>query len=353
MLALGSILVPGGTPVAGGDVVREATDYGRLLAYIAESDLEGPLVLIENHPEKFDRNLNRENIAYLNGNTALLQQIQDKLHSDTVKWKLARSSKRLLAVPENREAYARLFESYCKDAIAFVLDRIQQPSPFTGVTTLDGPLRDTGDGGTTAYLVHNLAEEYVEEYLFYDPENQGAQIKIKLSNKVYTGIIGAYSSQLVIGEDHQFEFVREPYTLWQNSALNPLNVLIVPVEETLHGVLRDTTEDAIMSELTQKKPQTVEDVKAVIDYWMAVEEAAVSGLVAQLMPKLLARFISKPLDEQMATALAERRSHDQYRFLDRGIRMVADMGVNAALSFYRNRTQAFAHLVSEDERAAL
>ena len=322
------------------------SDYSRLLEYITMDDLQSPLVLIEDRQGDFDKDRNQENIAYLNGNPELLKRMQSRLHGEHIQWKLSNSYKRLLAVPEERQEYARLFEGYCKEAVAYVLGRIDFPNPYAAIATLSGPLPAAGDSapeGLTAYLVHNIADEYVEEYLFFNEAEDNTKIKIQMSNRVFSGIIGSYSSQLVIGAENHFEFVREPYTFWQNSALNPLNVLIAPVEETLHVVLRQYTETAISGQLEQIKPQKLDQVKQVVNDWMAVEEAIVGGLVSKLMPEVLTRFVSKSSQELMAKAMADRDAHPQYRYLDRGIHIVADMGLQDALACTEMNPPVFAN----------
>lgn len=351
------IVQVGASPVIAMKGPEDTRKYSHLLDFIAKPDLQTPLVMIEDHQGDFDKERNLENRSYLNDNPGLLTQIQRKLNGDTIQWELAGSSRRVLAVPESREEYAHLFESYCNDAVDYVLDRLQLANPFADITTLStdlsGSLTSHPQDGTIAYLVHNLAEEYVEEYLFFNPEEQGAKLKIKLSNKVYTGVIGSYTTQLVIDSDRKYEFVREPYTFWQNSASNPLNVLIVPVEETLHAVLRETTEGAIQEQLKLDQPQKVGDVQTVIDHWMAVEEAMVGGLVAQLMPDLLERFVLQSSTNLLADTLAERHQHNQYRFLNGGVQTVADLGIDAALDLYRTKPQQFAYLIRQDEAPSL
>lgn len=331
-------------------------DYSRLLEYITMDDLQSPLVPIVHDQGDFDKERNQENIAYLNGNSDLLRNLQSRLHGEHIHWKLANSYKRVLAVPEERQEYAHLFEGYCKEVVEYVLGRIDTPNPYVAIATLSGPLPPAGDTapqGLTAYLVHNIADEYVEEYLFFDEGQESTKIKIQMSNKVFSGIIGSYSSQLVIGADNHFEFIREPYTFWQNSALNPINVFIAPVEETLHVVLRQFTETAISGQLEQDKPQKLNEVKQVVNDWMAVEEAIVGGLVSQLMPEVLNRFISQSSEELMAKAMADRDAHAQYRYLDRGIRIVADMGLQGALTLYRNEPTRFRELIDQLETASL
>ena len=259
----------------------------------------------------------------------------------------------LLVVPENRDEYAQLFEQYCKAAIDYLLNRIQMPTPYDHIATLKGPLQSLPDcepaKGITAYLVHNLADEYIEEYLFFNEGNENDKIKVKLSNREFDGKIGCYTSRLKIGENNKFEFIRESYTLWQNSARNPLNVLIVPIEETLHILMRPSTESAMLADLDQSKPTRLNDVQHIIDDWMAVEEAIVGGVVWQVMPDVLTRFVHEDSAGLLSQALAEREEHQQYRLLNHAIDLVADMGIDSALAVYKNSALDFRQLLDHSE----
>ena len=204
-------LLIGAAPVWATSSDVSPVDYSRLMYFLKGDHLEAPLLLLSDSEGEFDRHLNRENLAYLNQNRELLEQIQSRLEAETLNWKLSGSSKRLLVVPERRQEYARLFEGYCRSAIGYALDRTQLANPYLQIETLDGPVAlesETPGRGVTAYLVHNIADEYVEEYLFFKPEESGTKIKIKLSNRVFTGKIGSYTSRLTFGEDSQVEFIR-------------------------------------------------------------------------------------------------------------------------------------------------
>jgi hypothetical protein len=258
-------------------------------------------------------------------------------------------------VPEQRQEYARLFEGYCRSAIDYALDRTQLANPYLQIATLQEPVAleaQNASQGITAYLVHNIADEYVEEYLFFKQEDSRTKIKIKLSNRVFTGRIGSYTSRLTFGQDSSIEFVRDPYTLWQNSAKNPINVLVAPIEETLHIALRPATETAIRGRLAQTKPKKIQEVEAVVQEWMAVEEAIVGGLVARLMPEIFARLLSGPMEKEMADSLAERDAHEQYRYLEEGIRVVTDLGVRPAIDLYTSEPTRFQQLIGSTELAA-
>ncbi|MBI5895524.1 MAG: hypothetical protein HZB24_05790 [Desulfobacterales bacterium] len=334
---------------------QDLFDTDRLLAYIQSENLEAPLVLFDDSAGEFDPRLNLANRAYLNENQSLLTQIQSRLAAASVSWRLAGTSKRLLVVPERREEYAALFERYCREAVAYALAATQLPNPYVAIATLREPLPpaqgETADG-VTAYVVHNIADEYIEEYLFFDQRNDQTKIKIQLSNRVFTGRIGSYTSRLTFGAQSAIEFVHEPYTLWQNSAKNPINVLVAPIEETLHITLRSATETAIRQALCRTPPKTLEEVQRVVDEWMAVEEAIVGGLVARLMPEIFSRLLSGPLQTEMADALAQREVHAQYRYLAEGLRVVSALGVRPAIELYLSEPARFQQLIQPAEMAA-
>ena len=333
----------------------DSPDYSRLLYYIHMEDLQSPLVLFEDQDGDFDKTLNQENIAYLNQNKELLKRISSRLKGQTLKWHLASSSKRLLVVPERRTEYAWLFDRYCHEVVDYVLKRTRLPNPYLGIATLEGelpPARDDAPRGITAYLVHNIADEYVEEYVFYTQDDDSTKIKIKLRNRVFNGKIGSYTSDLKIGPHSSFEFVREPYTLWQNSARDPLNVFIAPVEETLHISVRGATEKAIRENLKRMEPKTLQDVQNVVNDWMAVEEAIVGGLVNQLMPDIFTRFLHDPSVDKMAAAMAARDEHVQYRYLHQGIQVVNDLGLEPAIHLYLSDPGHFKTLMANMQLAA-
>jgi hypothetical protein len=331
-------------------------DYSRLLDFIELQDLQDPLVAFGAAEADFDHQLNRENIAYLNQDQSLLKNIQTQLNSETLNWQLSTSSKRLLVVPERRGEYAQLFEQYCLTAVDHLLARIHMPSPYEQIVTLMGPLPTIPEprqkSGITAYLVHNLVDEYVEEYLFFNKDDDRHKIKIKLSNRMFDNKIGSVTSYLNIEADNHFEFVREPYTLWQNSARNPFDVLIVPVEETLHLLVRPFTETAMQADLVRYKPTQLEQVQQVVDDWMVVEEAIVGGVVWQVMPEIFTRFLRDGSSDLLEDILTEREELPQYRLLRSAIQVVTDLGVNQAIDVYSNNPLDFKSMIGTPNLSA-
>jgi hypothetical protein len=84
-----------------------------------------------------------------------------------------------------------------------------------------------------------------------------------------------------------------------------------------------------------------QDIEAIIDDWLAVEEAVVGGLVHHIMPLLLRRFTGASMEAQLEEAMAARHLHSQYRYLQQGMRSVAGLGVAATVTRYRNHPEYF------------
>jgi hypothetical protein len=318
--------------------------FEHLLDFIRMEERQDPLVEFTQTSEGLDAALSLENRRFISQNEGLLEDIRTELNGNTLNWKLRQATTRLMVVPEAHPDYAALFERYCYAVIDYVLQETRLPNPYQAITTLDGPPADpihSVDDGITAYLVHNIADVYSEEYEFFAAIDNDRSIRITLDNRTYRGEIGSYSSFLVIDEDRQYRFEHNPYTLWRNSAEDPLNVLIAPVEETLHIALRDATEGAIKSRLSDQPPSTRADMEAVVEEWLAIEEAAVGGLVSALLPEILDRIVEGDSAADVMRTLAERQAFEKYRYLDQGIAVVNTIGIQSTIAVYLEQTHHF------------
>jgi hypothetical protein len=165
-------------------------------------------------------------------------------------------------------------------------------------------------------------------------ENPKNKVKVSLHGTHFIGDVGSYSSMLEIKKDGTIGFVRNTYTIWQNSAQLPYNVLIVPIEETLHIALRPHTEKAIRNELKNSAAVKVNDVEQIVERWVAVEEALVGGLVNMFFPKIVSRYFDNfPLAE-IERGLDSKLRINKYRHLLEGIRVVENTGHRAAVEIY-------------------
>ena len=309
-----------------GNSLDEWQNFEPLLDFIRMEDRQDPLIPFTLKRDGVDSTLSRENRRFISQNEKLLGNIRTELNSDALNWQLREARKRLMVVPEKNPEYAALFENYCHTVIDYVLQKTGLPNPYQAITTLNGPPSDpipSGDGGITAYLVHNIADVYSEEYEFFTDINADRKIRITLDNRVYLGEIGSYSSFLLINEDQQYTFEHSPYTLWRNSAANPLNVFIAPIEETLHIALRGATEEAIRTQLTEKPPSTRADMEAVVEELLGGDAAF-----------------------DIVRTLAERRAFAKYRFLDQGIEVVNAMGLQSVIGIYLEQTGDFKALLT-------
>ncbi len=319
-------------------------------AFILEGKQREPLLAFGKIRHQVEPSLSQDNRAYLSDNTILMEKIRAELASDVLRWRLAQASTQRMIVPEQRPRYAALFERYCQSAVDFVLARTRLPSPDLAIATFNGEDRrgaaPAAEGGVTAYLVHHIADVYTEEYVFFAAEDSGAQVTIELSNRNYTGEVGSYSSYLFYDEDQKLEFVHSPYSLWRSSAEDPLNVLIVPVEETLHIALRHFTEAAIKHRLATCRDRSRPFIDQVVEEWLAVEEAAVGGLVRQLMPEVMSRFLPDWPQANLDATFQARRSFDKYRYLNQGVRIVEALGIEAFIDLYRQDPRAFRAMLS-------
>ncbi len=320
-------------------------------AFILDGEQRDPLVAFGEIRHQVEPSLSRENRAYLSDNRILMENIRAELASDAPRWRLAQASTQRMIVPEQRPRYAALFENYCQSAVDFVLARTRLPNPYLAIATFQGEdgrgsAPAAGEGRVTAYLVHHIADVYTEEYVFFSADDSGPQVKIELSNRSYTGEIGSYSSYLVFDDDHNLEFIHSPYSLWRNNAEDPLNVLIVPVEETLHIALRHFTEGAIERRLAARSDRSQTFIDQVVEEWLAVEEAAVGGLVRQLMPEVMSRFLPDWPQANLDATFQARRSFDKYRYLSQGVRIVEALGIEAFIDLYRQDPMAFRAMLS-------
>ena len=187
------LIVP---PAGAGNPPKSQLDSSLLFAFIQKEDRQSPLVAFGQADSGIDEVLSRENRTFLGGNQALLERIRTQLASETLQWQLEEASTRRMIVPEHRPAYAALFENYCQAAVDYVLQKTRLPNPYRSIATFEDEdgWREaaTGEkGGITALLVHNIADVYTEAYVFSDAADGGPKVRIKLSNRSFTGEVGS------------------------------------------------------------------------------------------------------------------------------------------------------------------
>ena len=316
-------------------------DYTRLIEFIRLENKQQPLYVFNDFEEDFDEASHQATLQYFNNHPGLVQRIKNKLKGEKLRWKLGNLEHRLLFVPESRMEYASLYKNYCRDIIAKLLDKVGFDNPYTSIQIpqQSKPAYHEGNDGITAYIVHNLAREYIGTYIFFN--QMGQKVKISLEGKLYTGEVGAYSSTLTISENGAVEFVKDNYTVWQNSAVNPYTALMIPAEETLHILLREHTEMGIKNTIERGRTENFEAVERIVEDWMAVEEAIVGGIVHRLLPQILPKYVDNLPPSWIEDDIDVKCRYLKYRYLQKGIMMVEDMGYKKAIKLYTEDPMLF------------
>lgn len=307
-------------------------DYSRLVEFIGLTDVENPLLVFKDFQEEFDEASHKANLEYFAEHPDLITKIYQDLGSDEVRWKLNNLMHRLVFVPERREEYASLYESYCLDVIGYILDRTKLKNPFMNIRTLQEGKPEMPQGGITAYLVHNLAKEFVASYVFFGQD--GRKISIELTGKIFSSVVGSYTTNIYMREDGTFEFEKDTYTIWQNSAANPYTALMVPAEETLHVAVREHTNRAIKEQLTENPVESVGALQNIVEEWIAIEEALVGGLVHALLPHFLRKYVKNLPPSSIDADMEFKSTLQKYRYLPKGIELVKRFGCETALNLH-------------------
>jgi len=316
-----------------------ANDYSRLIDFILLADRRGPLKAFSDFDQALDDDSRHYLSDYFNNNPSLLKKIRADLGGGTFRWRINRFESRYAFVPEQREEYAALFEAYCREVIHYILDQTGLPDPYREIQTLKIARPAIAGQGITAFIVHNLVEQFLADCTF--PGRKSKRIKIKLKGTVFVGEVGSYISEIQVKKDGRFEFSRNDYTIWQNSAENPYTALMVPAEETLHILLRGYTEQAIDDQIKSANIDRIHDLEQIAGELTAVEEAIVGGLVHALLPNFILVHIPDFDTAWIEQDRQEKLNLQQYRYLKRGIEVVETRGLKTALNLYMRDPPAF------------
>jgi hypothetical protein len=328
--------------------VLTVADYSRLLEFIRHENKEQPLYTFNDYEEKYDVECHEASLDFLKQNPDLIQQIRSDLDSTRLKWKMIKNRKRTVYVPEVRSEFAQLYLNYCRDIIAFLIGETKLENPYLQIRhpARNFPEIPDNENRVTVFLVHNLAKQYEATYQFSSPSDK-SKINVSLSGTVYTGEIGSYSSFLEIQDTGELIFVRNSYTIWQNSAKSPVNALILPLEETLHIALRSYTEGAIDDQWNQATEKNLGEARRIAAHWIAVEEAIAGGLAHHYFPQVADKYIKNLETSEIEQALDQRAEKDKYRYLKRGIRIIQSEGPDKVLDMYRSAPRRFRDLLVE------
>jgi hypothetical protein len=337
------VLILGTASCVSGPVEPQG-EYSPLVDYIEIQDRSTPLYVFNDFEEDFDEESHRASLGFFKDHPSLIKRIKKDIKGRPLRWRLDNLSYRFVFVPEKRENYAVLFEKYCENVVHYVLYETELMNPYQDIQTLSEERPDVSERGVTAFLVHNLAKEYVAKYEFKSGRHK--KVVVELEGTVFSGKVGAYTTEILLKKDGGFSFTKNHYTIWQNSAKNPYTALKVPVEETLHIALRRNTEQAILVDLESRGVRQVKKIEQIVDNWMAVEEAVVGGLAYALLPPFVEKYFDDFPPSLIERDIESLRSFRQYRLLKKGIALVEDMGCRKTIEIYQEDPGVFKDLLA-------
>lgn len=342
ILACPGIFFPSPPSTAAWDPDASCT---RFLEAAGSGDTDAPHYAFGDFETGFDPKIQASNLEYFKTHPDLLEQIRTDLGGKELQWRLNRLSHRLLYATETRPDYIVQFESYCREIIGEVLHVLELPNPYSRIVTLtrETPSQEKGEG-FSAYIVRDLVTEYQATYEFSNTSDE--KVVINLSGQVASGEVGSYSSSLTLDDKGGVHFIRDSHTIWQNSAKNPYTVLMTPVEETLHILLRESTEAAIRRVVESRADYTLKEIEKIVDEWISVEEAIVGGLVYHLLPPILERRIGAIPDDLISADIKTKEQFLKYDKLGSGIRLVAARGTKACLELYLKSPEVVKELLT-------
>lgn len=340
-LALSNPLSAGPLSVAG--------EFSSLTDLLVPSGGTSRYVALTGFDASYEESINHAGKEYFNAHPELIERIRNDLDSRDVTWRLGEVSHRLMFVPETRQDVAGLFTAYCRESIRDLLSRTGLSSPYSSILALDDTLPEVGaDLGIHVYIVHDLAKEYTARYQFSGPEDK--RVEVDLAGRIKVNETGSYSSYLQYSDEtRKWTFVRSPYTVWKCASANPYTVLMTPLEETLHILLREFTEKAIVQTIHQAGGDlSLNEVRDLTENWLAVEEAVVGGLVYKLIPEVVISRVPDLPREWIKADLEVKSRFHKYRFLAKGIGLVESHGLKEIIDLYEQNPMALRALLTEE-----
>jgi hypothetical protein len=246
---------------------------------------------------------------------------------------------RLMFVAQLEEDHAVAYHRYCQDITDYLFEMNQTDNFYAAITSPNKSYPPLSQTGISAFLVHRLAKDYRAVCRF--TAESGRSVKYKASGAIFSNHLGAVDLEIELVAPGQFGISRKAFTIWQNHTENLYTLMSIPVEETLHYHLGRATDREIAASMKHHPPENLFAAQRLAEEWMAVEESVVGGLV----DRVLDRYCTQIHMTMPASAPGETRpavpSLHQYRYRDRGIRLVETLGFKAAMALYMHSPSTF------------
>lgn len=263
----------------------------------------------------------------------LLVTLKERLGSDQpIRLSVEETKVRLMFVPQQETGAEAAYQRYCLDVTDFLFDISQRVNILAAIIRPGTAYPLISDDGISAFLVHRLAKAYQSICRF--TAKSGNSVKYKVTGAIFSNHLGAVDLTVEMLAQGQFGLSRSPFTIWQSAGGGLSTLMAIPLEECLHYCLGAATDRQIADVMQKDPPESLAAAKWLAEEWMAIEEAAVGGLVEHALARFCDRYNMNPpvsLHEEMRPAIAALA---QYRFREKGIRLIRRLGFQEAVNMY-------------------
>lgn len=304
------------------------------------AEREGPLLVFRDFVADPDGEIEQHIRLQLSQRKDLFSLLKKKIGFEKrVRLSVEDIQVRLMFVPQLQEGPAAAYHRYCLGVTDYFFEVTRTENFYTAITSPTERYPILSETGISAFLVHRLAKDYRAVCRF--TAESGASIKFKATGTIFSNHLGAVDLEIELLAADQFSLKRKPFTIWQNNSNGFSTLMAVPVEETLHYYLGAATDRHIYDIMQQAPPENLAAAKLLAEEWMAVEESVVGGLTDRVLSRYCERYrMTLPL-----TVGAEMQSASttlpQYRYRDRGIQLVQDLGLHEAMALYLDSPASF------------
>ncbi len=220
---------------------------------------------------------------------------------------------------------------------------------YSAITSPNESYPQLSRSGISAFLVHRLAKDYRATCRFTAESGRSATYRV--SGAIFSNHLGAVDLEIELLAPERFGLTRKRFTIWQNHTENLYTLMSIPVEETLHYQLGRATDREIAASMKHHPPKNLFAAQRLAEEWMAVEESVVGGLVNHVLD----RYCTQHHMMMPAAVPKEARSAvpalHQYRYRDRGVRLVETLGFKAAMAMYLQSPSIFKDQLLKPQKA--
>jgi hypothetical protein len=248
---------------------------------------------------------------------------------------------RLMFVPQLPDVHANAYQRFCKEVTDYIFQNHPADNFYATIATPRQSYPEVAKTGISAFLVHRLAKAYRAVCRF--TSESGRQVTYQVSGAIFSNHLGAVDLDIQKLEGGRFKLSRRSFSIWQNHTNSLRTLMSIPIEETLHYLLGQATDKEISVALHNLPAGDLIAARGIAEEWMAVEESVVGGMVGVLLRGFCHRHKLVISPAALHPRPPASPSLPQYRYRDRGHRLVGKIGLQTAMAMYMRDPMEFRH----------